>query len=46
MDEAQDLAPSVRTTACTVSTLRLVSQARKYGLGLLFATQSPRGPHN
>jgi Helicase HerA, central domain len=46
MDEAQDLAPSVRTTACTVSTLRLVSQARKYGLGLMFATQSPKGLHN
>jgi len=46
MDEAQDLAPSVRTTPCTVSTLRLVSQARKYGLGLLFATQSPKGLHN
>jgi DNA helicase HerA-like ATPase len=46
MDEAQDLAPSVRTTPCTVSTLRLVSQARKYGLGLLFATQSPKSLHN
>jgi hypothetical protein len=46
MDEAQDLAPSMRTTACTESTLRLVSQARKYGLGLLFATQSPKGLHN
>jgi DNA helicase HerA-like ATPase len=46
MDEAQDLAPSGKTTACTESTLRLASQARKYGLGLLFATQSPRGLHN
>jgi hypothetical protein len=46
MDEAQDLAPSTGTTACTVSTLRLVTQARKYGLGLLFATQAPRGLHN
>jgi Helicase HerA, central domain len=46
MDEAQDLAPSTGTTACTVSTLRLVAQARKYGLGLLFATQAPRGLHN
>jgi hypothetical protein len=45
MDEAQDLAPSSGTTACTVSTLRLVAQARKYGLGLLFATQAPRGLH-
>jgi len=46
MDEAQDLAPSTGTTACTVSTLRLVAQARKYGLGLLFASQAPRGLHN
>jgi DNA helicase HerA-like ATPase len=46
MDEAQDLAPSTGTTACTVSTLRLVAQARKYGLGLLFATQAPKGLHN
>ncbi len=46
MDEAQELAPSSGTTACTVSTLRLVAQARKYGLGLLFATQAPRGLHN
>jgi hypothetical protein len=46
MDEAQDLAPSLKSTASTMSTLRLVSQARKYGLGLLFATQSPKGLHN
>jgi hypothetical protein len=46
MDEAQDLVPSTGTTACTVSTLRLVAQARKYGLGLLFATQAPKGLHN
>jgi DNA helicase HerA-like ATPase len=24
----------------------LVSQARKYGLGLIFATQAPKGLHN
>lgn len=46
MDEAQTLASSGRATASTESTLKLVSQARKYGLGLLFATQSPRGLHN
>ena len=46
MDEAHDLAPSGQVTACTESTLRLVSQARKYGLGLLFATQAPKGLHN
>jgi hypothetical protein len=46
MDEAQDLVPSSGTTACSESTRRLASQARKYGLGLLFATQSPKGLHN
>jgi DNA helicase HerA-like ATPase len=46
MDEAQTLAPSGGSTACTMSTLALVSQARKYGLGLVFATQAPRGLHN
>jgi hypothetical protein len=46
MDEAQDLVPSVGTTACSESTRRLASQARKYGLGLLFATQSPKSLHN
>ncbi|HET6711780.1 helicase HerA domain-containing protein [Amycolatopsis sp.] len=46
MDEAQTLAPSGAMTACTASTLALVSQARKYGLGLVFATQAPKGIHN
>jgi DNA helicase HerA-like ATPase len=46
MDEAQNFAPSSHTTACTHSTLALSSQARKYGLGLVFATQAPRGLHN
>jgi hypothetical protein len=46
MDEAQTLVPAVGATACTQSTLLLASQARKYGLGLVFATQSPRGLHN
>jgi hypothetical protein len=46
MDEAQTFAPSGAMTACTQSTLALASQARKYGLGLLFATQMPKGLHN
>ncbi|MFD6858224.1 helicase HerA domain-containing protein [Rhodococcus sp. NPDC060090] len=46
MDEAQTFAPSGANTACTQSTLALASQARKYGLGLVFATQSPKGLHN
>jgi DNA helicase HerA-like ATPase len=46
MDEAQTLAPARGFTACTRSTLALSSQARKYGLGLVFATQAPKGLHN
>ncbi|GII27985.1 ATPase [Planotetraspora mira] len=46
MDEAQTFAPSGAMTACTHSTLALASQARKYGLGLVFATQAPKGLHN
>ncbi|MDH2427259.1 DUF87 domain-containing protein [Sphaerisporangium sp. TRM90804] len=46
MDEAQTFAPSGAMTACTRSTLALASQARKYGLGLVFATQAPKGLHN
>ncbi|MEU8242057.1 DUF87 domain-containing protein [Actinoplanes missouriensis] len=46
MDEAQTFAPSGAMTACTQSTLALAAQARKYGLGLIFATQAPKGLHN
>lgn len=46
MDEAQNFAPSGKGTPCTESTLALASQARKYGLGLVFATQAPKGLHN
>jgi DNA helicase HerA-like ATPase len=46
MDEAQTLAPAGAMTACTQSTLALASQARKYGLGLIFATQAPKNLHN
>ena len=46
MDEAQNYAPSSGLTSATNSTLALASQARKYGLGLIFATQSPKGLHN
>lgn len=46
MDEAQTFAPSGPNTACTQSTLALASQARKYGLGLVFATQAPKGLNN
>lgn len=46
MDEAQNFAPSGASTPSTATTLALASQARKYGLGLLFATQAPKGLHN
>ncbi|MFG1375754.1 helicase HerA domain-containing protein [Xanthobacter autotrophicus] len=46
MDEAQNFAPSAHATACRQSTISLVSQARKYGLGMIFATQAPKGIHN
>jgi hypothetical protein len=46
MDEAQNFAPAQRTTPCKESTLALVAQARKYGLGMVFATQVPRGIDN
>ncbi|WP_100448068.1 helicase HerA domain-containing protein [Glycomyces xiaoerkulensis] len=46
IDEAQTIAPSSGSTVCLDSTLALVSQARKYGLGMVFATQAPKGIHN
>ncbi|MFG1952719.1 ATP-binding protein [Micromonospora sp. NPDC048830] len=46
MDEAQTLTPSTGNTACTASSIALAAQARKYGLGLVFATQAPKGLHN
>ena len=46
MDEAQNFVPSGAITSATQSTLALSSQARKYGLGLVFATQAPKGIDN
>ncbi len=46
MDEAQNFAPSAGATPSTASTLALVAQARKYGFGMVFATQQPKGLHN
>jgi len=42
IDEAKDFVPSIRSVPCKDSLLRLTAQARKYGLGLIFATQSPK----
>jgi hypothetical protein len=46
MDEAQTLAPASGSTPSTHSTLMLVAQARKFGLGMVFATQAPKGLNN
>lgn len=43
LDEAQNFAPAQAGTACKRSALSLVAQARKFGLGMIFATQLPRG---
>lgn len=42
IDEAKDYVPSQRSTECKESIMRLAAQARKYGLGLVFATQHPK----
>lgn len=46
LDEAQTFAPSREVTASTASTLTLATQARKYGLGLIYATQAPKALHS
>jgi hypothetical protein len=46
LDEAQNFAPSNKQTACKASAMSLAAQARKYGLGMIFATQAPKGIDN
>ncbi|WP_232630203.1 ATP-binding protein [Methylobacterium sp. Leaf118] len=46
VDEAQTFLPSGRSTASLGSGIKLVAQGRKYGLGMIVATQVPRGIHN
>ncbi|MGI5166053.1 ATP-binding protein [Spirillospora sp. CA-253888] len=46
MDEAQIFAPSGKRTPSLAATQTLISQARKYGLALIFATQAPKGVDN
>ncbi|EKQ66591.1 putative ATPase [Leptolyngbyaceae cyanobacterium JSC-12] len=47
IDEAKDFVPSTGSTPCKASLNRLAAQARKYGLGLIFATQAPKSiDHN
>ena len=42
IDEARDFVPSQKSSACKESLTRLVAQARKYHLGIIFATQNPK----
>jgi hypothetical protein len=42
IDEARDYVPSLKSSACKESLARLVAQARKYHLGIIFATQNPK----
>ncbi len=42
IDEAKDFVPAMRTTGCSAALIRLAAQARKYGLGLVFASQEPK----
>jgi len=46
IDEARDFVPSMQASACLGSIQRLAAQARKYGLGLIVATQNPKGIDN
>jgi hypothetical protein len=47
VDEAKDFAPATSASASGASLIRLANQARKYGLGLVFATQAPKSlDHN
>ncbi|OPZ22571.1 MAG: AAA-like domain protein [candidate division BRC1 bacterium ADurb.BinA364] len=46
IDEAKDFIPSGKASICKASLMRLAAQARKYGLGLVFATQAPRDIEN
>lgn len=46
IDEAQTFLPSQKPALSLGSGIKLAAQARKYGLGMIFATQAPRGVHN
>ncbi|RJF74283.1 helicase HerA domain-containing protein [Rhodopseudomonas palustris] len=46
IDEAQTFLPSQKPALSLGSGIKLVAQARKYGLGMIVASQVPRGIHN
>lgn len=46
MDEAQNFVPSGSSNPSTESTVELIRQVRKYGLGVVLASQAPKGIHH
>ncbi|MEU4220880.1 helicase HerA domain-containing protein [Actinoplanes sp. NPDC026623] len=46
MDEAQNFVPSIGANPSTESTIEIIRQVRKYGLGVVLASQAPKGIHN
>jgi Helicase HerA, central domain len=46
IDEAQTFLPAQGASPSLGSGIKLVAQGRKYGLGMIVATQVPRGIHN
>jgi DNA helicase HerA-like ATPase len=46
IDEAKEFAPALKTTPAKTALIRFASQARKYGLGLILATQEPKSVDN
>ncbi|WP_245504146.1 ATP-binding protein [Lichenihabitans psoromatis] len=46
IDEAQNFMPSAHAAISRGSAVRLFAQARKYGLGMVVATQAPKGIDN
>ncbi|MCO8277068.1 ATP-binding protein [Actinoplanes sp. TRM 88003] len=46
MDEAQNFVPAVGANTSTNSTIEIIRQVRKYGLGVVLASQAPKGIHN
>ncbi|MFG1648089.1 helicase HerA-like domain-containing protein [Amycolatopsis sp. NPDC049252] len=46
MDEAQNFVPSSGANPSTESTVELIRQIRKYGLGIVLASQAPKGIHH
>ena len=46
MDEAQNFVPSGRSNPSTDSTVEIIRQIRKYGLGMVLGSQAPRGIHH